>query len=523
MGLEQDSAYPMIFPEITRFGGFKYSDSLLDLVEFDQKTGAIITKTSDCKNVYWRDGALLQIDGTEKYESTVIAGAPTVGGLFVYGQETSGTKYVIATTGTKVWRYDGADWVDITDVYTVTGTQHFGLTFNNIFIGVTSDRSAPYKISGTANIAALGGSPPSGKVLGRIGEFIVIGNTAANKSYAYYCDPGNPESGWDKFWDVKSDDTQGLTAVGELDQRTGYLFKEFTADRIEHLGGVSFQHDFGYLPVGIVAQATLKKCTAFIDGKGVKGLVGLSDDGVYVFDSSPNPYKISGDIEFKFDRNNPLRWNRAQWSKAHATYDPTRHWYWLWVPSSSSAGQMDELWICDLTTFEWWPCDPDASASGCMIEDSNSNPQMHVGGYDGYVRKFSKSVRSFDSVAIDSYYGCGVIDFKKTVRLRQFIPYAAQAGTWDLDFDLRWGLSAATSASDALTLTAGGGVYGTGTYGSATYGTGKPVFKNLAALNFTGRYLQIYLGNGNAAGRGFSLRKIDLPCRIIGGRTGDYR
>lgn len=522
MGFEQDNIYPMIepSPEIIRFGGFKYSESLLDLVTYGED--GVTVKSPDCLNVYARDGALWQLDGTEKYEDVVISGAPTVGGLFVYGQETSSTNYVIATTGTKVWRYSGTDWVDITDVYVVTGEQHFGLTFNNIFIGVTSDRSAPYKINGTANIAALGGSPPSGKVIGRIGEFIVIANTAASKSLAYYCDPGNPESGWDKFWDTKSDDTQGITAVGELDQRTGYLFKEKTADRIEHLGGLSFQHDRGYLPVGCVAQATLKKCTAFLDGKAVSVLIGLADDGVYAFDSSKNPYKISSDIEFKFDRNNTAKWNRNYWSKSHALYDATRHWYWLFVPSSSSAGEMDELWICDLTTFEWWPCAPGAAASICMIDDTHGNPQPHVGGYDGYVRKFSQQLKNYDDAAINAYYGTGIIDFKKTVRIRQFIPYAKQKGDYNLDFNLRWGLSGSTTASDALLLTQGSGVYGSGTYGTATYGSGRPVFQNLAALTFTGRYLQIYLGN-NRVDETFNLFKIEAPARIIGGRVGEYR
>lgn len=523
MGFEQDNVYPIINPEIVRFGGFKYSESLLDLVSFDPKSGVIETKSPDCLNVIWRYGALWQIDGTEKYEDTVITGAPTVGGLFVYGQESSATNYVIATTGASVWRYSGSAWVDITGGYAFGGSgQHFGLTFNDDFIGVTSNRDAPYKIEGTGNVAALGGSPPSGKVLGRIGEFIVIGNTSTNPSYAYYCDPGNHESGWDKFWDVKSDDTQGLTAVGELDQRTGYLFKEFTADRIEHLGGISFQHDRGYLPVGCVAQGTLKKCTILKDDVSVKVLIGLSDDGVYAFDSSQNPYKISGDIEFKFDRNNTMKWNRSHWSKAHAVYDQTRHWYWLFVPSASSNGQMDELWICDLKTFDWWPCEPGAAASICMINDSNGNPQPHVGGYDGYVRKFSQSLKNFDSSAIDAYYGTGVIDFKKTVRLRQFIPVAAQKGNYDLDFNLRWNLSAATTASDALRLTAGGGLYGTGTYGTATYGSGRPIFKNLPALNYTGRYFQIYFGN-DTVDQNFNLFKIELPSRVIGGRVGEYR
>lgn len=521
MGFEQDNVYPMMSPapEIVRFGGFKHSESSLDLISYSDE--GLLTKSPACFNVYWRDGALWQIDGTGKYEDTVISGAPAVGGLFVYGQESSGTNYVIATTGTKVWRYSGGSWTDITGAYSLGSGQHFQLTFNDDQIGVTANRDAPYKIEGTGNIAALGGSPPSGKVLGRIGEFIVIGNTALHPSYAYYCDPGNHESGWTKFWDVKSDDTQGLTAVGELDQRTGYLFKEFTADRIEHIGGLSFQHDRGYLPKGIVAQATLKKCTISVDGSAVDVLIGLSNDGVYAFDSSKNPRNISRDIAFKFDRKHAARWNRSHWSKAVGVYDQNRQWYWLFVPGASST-QNNECWVCDLETFEWWPHSPGDAASVCMIQDSNGNPQAHFGGYDGFVRKFDAGLKNFDGSAVDAYYFTGVIDFKRTVRLRQFIPYASQKGSWNLDFRLRWDFSQAETSTDGLLLTKGGSVYGTGTYGNATYGSGRPVFKNLSALNFTGRYLQIELGN-DRVNENFNLFKTEMPCRIIGGRTGVYR
>ncbi len=524
MGFEQDNVYPMLdpAPEIISFGGFKYSESLLDLVAYDQKSGGIKTYSPDCLNVYSRNGALWQLDGSEKFEDTVITGAPTVGGLFSYDQESSGTKYTIATTGSKVWRYSGSAWTDITGAYTLSSGQHFGLTFNDDFLAVTAARNAPYKIEGTANIAALGGSPPSGKVIGRIGEFIVIGNTSANPSYAYYCDPGNPESGWDKFWDVKSDDTQGLTAVGELDQRTGYLFKERTADRIEHIGGLSFSHERGYLPKGVVAQGTLKKCTISMEGRQVDVLIGLGHDGIYAFDTSKNPIHLSKDLNFKFDRNNTAKWNRNYWHLSHALYDSTRHWYWLWVPSSSSTGQMDELWILDLETFEWWPAAPNSSASIALIEDSNKDLQVMCGGYDGYVRKFSMSLKNFDDAAIDAYYWTGVIDFKRQVRLRQMIPVAAQKGTWNLNFWTRWDLARANTASDALSLTRGSSAYGSSSYGIATYGSGRPVFQNLGALTKTGRYLQMGFGN-STVNQNFNLFKFELPCRVLGRLAGAYR
>lgn len=518
MGFEQDNIYPMIepTPELVNFaGGYKYSESLFD-IELNQ--------SPDCKNVYWRNGALWQMDGTSKMENDVIPSAPDITGLFDYGQESSATHFTLGATGNKVWHYSGGSWTDKTGAVTLTAaSQHFGLTFNDIFIGVTSARDAPYKKDGTANLAALGGSPPSGKVIGRIGEFIVIGNTAAFPSYAYYCDPGNPESGWDKFWDVKSDDTQGLVAVGSLDQRTGFLFKEKTTDRVELLGGTSWQHDRGYLSVGIVAQGTLQKCTLNREGRAIDVLIGLGENGVYAFDSSKNPFRISDNIKFKFDRNNSASWNRSYWSKAVAVYESARNWYWLQVPSHSSTGEMDELWICDLDTLVWWQHDPlDNIASFAIINDSNGYPQVHAGGYDGYVRSFSQSIKNYDGVAMDSYFVTKVIDFKKQVRIRQFIPYAAQKGNWNLDFQFRWGLSATVTAADTLLLTSGGGLYGAGIYGSATYGSGSPIYKNLSNLVYAGRYLQIKFGN-NRVDENWNLLKMEFPARSIGGNVGEYR
>lgn len=518
MGFEQDNIYPMLepSPELVDFsGGFKFTESLFDIA---------LNQSPDCLNVYWREGALWQMDGSEKLTETQIASAPTIRGLFQYGQESSGTKFIIAATGDKVWDYAADVYTDKTGAVVLGDptAQHFGLTFNDVFIGVTSNRDTPYKKDGAADIVALGGSPPQGKVLGKIGEFIVIGNTAASPSLAYYSDPGNAEGDWTKFWDVGSNDTQGLTAVGSLDQRSGFLFKEKSADRIEMIGGLSFQHDKQYLSVGVVAQGTLQKCSILKDQQAIDVLIGLGENGIHAFDGSKNPFRISDSIAYKFDRNKTDSWNREHLSKAVAKYEPARNWYWLWVPSKASAGVLDELWVCDLNTFAWWPCDPNNSASIELIDDDNGYQQIHVGGTDGYIRKFSNDVRNYDGVAINAYFCTKAIDFKKFVRLRQFIPYAKNSGDWNLDFELRWDLEIAATATDDLLLSDGGSVYGSGTYGSATYGSSRPVFKNLDALNFTGRYLQIKFGNSRID-ENFNLYKIEMPARVIGGMVGAYR
>jgi len=517
MGLEQDNVYPVLDPpfEIADFkGGFKYSESLFDIE---------INQSPECRNVYYRDGSLWQMDGTDRINSTPITNSPDVTGIFSYGQESTGTVFNLVVGGNLMFRLVGSTLTDVTGNVSISG-RVYGLTFNDIFLGITSTRDSPFKKNGANNLQALGGSPPNGRVLGRIGEFVVIGNTAANPSRAYYPTvPGNPESEWVRFWDVRSNDIQGLTAVGSLDQRSGYLFKQKTADRIVHIGGLSFQHDRDYLPVGIVAQGTLKKCTLFIGGRATDVLIGLSESGVYAFDSSKNPFKLSKNIEFKFDRNNNSSWNRTYLDRAHAVYDSTRNWYWLWVPSSASSGEMDELWICDLDNLVWWPCDPDNAASIAVINDSNDRPQIYVGGYDGFVRRFSRSNLNYDSTAIDAYWVSKAIDFKKTVRVRQFIPYARERGSWNLDIRFRWGLARTTTASDAMSLIGSGGVYGTGVYGTAVYGGEQTIYKNMAALVRTGRYLQVEIRN-NGVNENFNLYKMEFPnIRLIGGRVGEYR
>lgn len=462
------------------------------------------------------------MDGTERVGSQ-ISRAPDITGLFVYGQESSGTTFNLVAANDRVYRLSGTTFTDVTGAVIISG-RHTGLVMNNLFIGVTSNRSAPYKKDGNSNLERLGGNPPSGRVLGKIGEFPIIANTVAFPSRAFYpTSPLNIEGEWVRFFTVGSDDTQGITAVGALDQRSGYIFKERTADRIIHRGGLSFQHDRNYLPVGIMAQNTLKKCTLFLEGRVVDVLIGLSDSGVYAFDSSKNPFKLSKNIEFKFDRNNNHAWSRTYLSSAHASYDPTRNWYWLWVPSLSSNGEMDELWILDLDSLAWWPMEPDNAASIGIINDSNNRPQIHVGGYDGRVRRFSRTLMNYDNAAIDARWVSKAIDFKRTVRVRQFVPYARERGNWNLDFRFRWGLQRTTTASSSMSLIALGGVYGTGVYGTAIYGGEETIFRNLSALVRTGRYLQVEVRN-NRANENFNLYKMEFPnIRAIGGRVGEYR
>jgi len=518
VGFEQDNTYPVVDPPLELSdlsGGFRYSESLFDIE---------INQSPECRNVYYRDGALWKMDGTDKMNSVVVSGAPDMNGLFNYGQESSGVNRTLVMASGNVFHFTtGAGMTDVTGSVSVSG-RHFGLVTNDIFIGVTSERNAPYKKNGASNLAALGGSPPSGRVLGKIGQFPVIANTAANPNRAYYpTDPGNIEGEWIRFFEVGSDDTQGITAVAAVDSRSGYIFKERTADRIIHLGGLSFQHDRNYLPVGVVAQASLKKCTMLVGGRAVDILVGLADSGVYAFDSSKNPFKISKNIDFKFDRNNGQAWNRSHWSKAVAEYDPTRNWYWLFAPSAQSAGEMDELWICDLDTLAWWPCDPGAAASIGLINDANDRPQIHVGGYDGFVRRFSRTNLNYDGTAVNAYWASKAIDFKSTVRVRQFVPYAKEVGNWNLDFQFRWGLVRTTTASDSMSMLGSGGVYGTGVYGTALYGGTQTIYKNVDGLNRTGRYLQVVVRN-NRSDETFNLYKMEFPgLRWIGGRPSEYR
>lgn len=517
MSYEQDPKYPWMEPpfEMADFsGGYVYSDSGMNLEP---------NQSPSCLDVFCKgpDQPLQKMFGNTAINSVAIGASSIFRGLFDYQVEGTDHDYLLGAVDDKIYSESAGTWNDVTGTASITsGAQVYSWTHNLLQIFVTDQRDAPFKKDDASNCAALGGSPPSGKCGCKYGNFSVIANTAAYPNRAYYCDPGNPESGWTNYWTVLNGKSDGISAGGAIGGVL-YLFWKNGADRITFRGGTSFAHDQDFLSVGCVAQATLQICDVKIEGKLVKALIGMGEGGVYGFDGSQNPYLLSEKIKELWNPAQAGSINRAHQHRACAAYDPINRWYLLAIPTGSSTTN-NQLWILDLDTGAWWPAQPQASGS-VLVRRESSVPTILTGGYVGKAYRWSRTALNYDGVAINAYWNSKIVDFQKTIRCKPPIPYAKSVGNYNLDFYLKWNFATSGGSFDTLNLNAAASLYGTDVYGTATYGSARNVvYAALDKLNYTGQHLQIQLGN-NRLNETFALNKIVIPARVLGTRPCRYR
>lgn len=506
MGYEEDNYYPLMDPpfELARFdGGYFYTDNVF---------GLEANQSPNCKNVFCKgpEYPLEQMFGNTALNSSAISGAPEFRGLFDYERQADGTKYLVGGVGGKIRKWTTA-WDDITGAYAITGTpQHYAVSFNSLLIGVTGAGDAPWKWTGSGDIAALGGSPPAGKFISKWSEFVCIGPTATDKDKVYYCDPGNAESGWAQYWALRNDKAAGVVAHGGVG-KVFYIFGENTADRIYHRGGTNFAHDKEYARVGVVAPGTLQLCQTNLDGQLTDVLIGMGEGGIYGWTESGGPIPLSKAIKNKFDSSKAAAINRAYWQNACACYDSVNRWYILFIPTGSST-QNNEGWILDLDSGAWWPMSPQ-NTGACCVRTVSNEPTIITGGYAGKAWQWGRSLINYDGAAIDAYWNSKGFDFAKQVRALEPEVFTSVVGDYKLDFRFNWDFL--YSQTGDMTQLMGSDVYGTGTYGTAAYGSGNVAYSAMDGLEWTGRILQVQAGNARVD-ETFKLHRFTVPMRILG-------
>lgn len=155
-------------------------------------------QSPDCQNINLLDRGFEKRRGNTAFNSSAMVDATTAIVGLNYFKPTSGTEYLTAVAGTKIFKSDSLDGTmdDVTGVLTVTsGQNNFWtiLPYNDLQIGFGGAPDAPWKFSGSGNAAALGGTPPSAKH-GFVAANRVFGiSTAANPSRIQWPILGNPE------------------------------------------------------------------------------------------------------------------------------------------------------------------------------------------------------------------------------------------------------------------------------------------------------------------------------------------
>lgn len=148
--------------------------------------------------IYEVDGAVRKVGGAAKINSSVLSGAPSITGMFDYwttgssGADTQ--KFVVVTSDSKVYKEDmDGTFDDITGAVAITaGAIPTFAVLNDLLTIFFSTNDAPVSWDQTGNVAALAGTPPSGRGAVTHVNRLWVWGTQANPSRINYSTAGSP-------------------------------------------------------------------------------------------------------------------------------------------------------------------------------------------------------------------------------------------------------------------------------------------------------------------------------------------
>lgn len=309
---------------------------------FDPEYISPLNQSPDLDNIILLDKGFKKRNGDSAWNSSAMVSTSTAVHGMGYIQFNSGTQFLNAIAGTKFFTDSGLSGTmsDATGAVTITTGQDNLWTpviYNNLQIWFGGAPDVPFKYSGSGNIAALGGSPPSAATAFGANNRIFALNTAANPSRIFWpvlSDPEDWASAGSGNADVAKSDGEGLQCGIVTGPDTAILFKNSSS----HLMVLTRQPFPIYqLQKGIGVAG--KNAFAYANGTTYIVTPGLrmksTTDGVN-FKSYPN------DINDIWDSINT---NRIQYIQG-IYYQPLE-WI-MWVVSTGSSTTNNYLIIWDI-------------------------------------------------------------------------------------------------------------------------------------------------------------------------------
>lgn len=212
------------------------NDFSAGLNTFDPEYISELNQSPDLDNIVILDKGFKKRNGDDKWNGTPMVSSSTAVHGLGYMKFDNGAEFLNAICGTKFF-VDSAlagTMADSTGAVTITTGQDSlwtPISFNNLqiwFGGPAAAPDAPFKYSGSGNIAALGGTPPSAATAFVANNRPFAISTAANPSTIYWPVISNPED-WTGTGsgnsDVAKSDGEGLQIGVPTGPDTAVLFK----------------------------------------------------------------------------------------------------------------------------------------------------------------------------------------------------------------------------------------------------------------------------------------------------------
>ena len=172
------------------------------------------------RNWWWNGATLEERPGITKVNATAISGTPAVQGLVDFIRNEGADQDFITVAGGKV--YKGTSTLsEITGSVSITSGQDNFWTFA-VFqdILIAAGKDAPWKWTGSGNVAALGGSPPTGKYVVTKWNYLFLSGISTDLGLVRYADLNTLET-WTGGNEIRvrtygDDYVTGLVSYGDL-------------------------------------------------------------------------------------------------------------------------------------------------------------------------------------------------------------------------------------------------------------------------------------------------------------------
>lgn len=200
---------------------------------FDPEYISPLNQSPDLDNIIILDKGFKKRNGDSTWNSSaMVSSVAAISGLG-YVKFNSGTEFLNAVAGTKFFVDLGLSgtMVDSTGAVTITTGQNNIWTpviYNNLQIWFGGAPDSPFKYSGSGNIAALGGSPPSANTAFVANNRVFPISTSANPSRIAWSILGDPEDytgAGSGSSDVNKSDGEALQCGIVVGPDTAILFK----------------------------------------------------------------------------------------------------------------------------------------------------------------------------------------------------------------------------------------------------------------------------------------------------------
>lgn len=445
--------------------------------------------------------------GNTAHNSSAMNSGANVQALLYYRQG-DGDQWLVAFAGAKGFKSDDLDGTmdDITGAVTITAGQNNIWTssvMNDLAIFVGGAPDAPLKWNGAGNLAALGGSPPSGNFGLTHNRRFFIGNTAALPSRIYWTVLGDPE------------DWSG-TGSGSQDIQTGDGDTLVTASplTVDHL--ICFKqnsiHDL------ITSTAPFPVFPLF---KGV-GCVGkhakVAVDGLIYFITpqarmkATDGYKVYDFSDSIDDVWDGLNQSRLQYIVG--AYNRRLHQIW-WFCSNTTSTTNNYCIVYDVKRQAWLR---NTTGQQMNVTTLHQNGAVYGGAYDGKIYQMDVVSTYTDASvtspgAISAYWRTGWYDFE-TMLESKTLPYieinivSQTSGTFEIGYGFNF-------AQDRKILTGSmqalGGLWDQMLWDVGLWG-GQTDNSKLFFTKGKGKFINFLLRNANP-GEAFSFNGFEVPIK----------